>query len=295
MFKIIKNKKLRVFIIILLILIIIGIIIYFIINSLKSNYRSFYKVGDELILEEVYNTVFNEIDIETKMSDINIKESTDNTVKIAIYGEKDYINIKEKNNKLFIDVNKKNFIAFDFYKYISKIELYLPINYSNVIRIDNEFGNIEVDDFENVVLYVEKEYGDIRVLNGDFIKIYNDNGNIDLEKVNKVRIENSSGDISIGNVNDVVIENEYGDISIESVYEYLGLINESGDIKIDNIILEKDSSIKTEYGDVEVGTISDIYVDAKTENGKVKIENNYKDSEITLKIHNESGDIKVDS
>ena len=49
------------------------------------------KASDELVLEESYNTVFNEIDINTKMTDIDIKQSTDNAFKVITYGEKDYM------------------------------------------------------------------------------------------------------------------------------------------------------------------------------------------------------------
>ena len=116
MFKHIKNKKLRIFIIVMIILFILGIITYYALNNLKTRYRNFYEVGEELVLKNTYTNIFNEIDIETKMTDIYIKNSNDNTIKVIVYGEKDYIDVKEMNNKLYIDIKEKNFIAFDFYK-----------------------------------------------------------------------------------------------------------------------------------------------------------------------------------
>ena len=125
----IKNKKLRrllkrMFIagIVILVLIVILVIVA---NLLKTSYRKLYNVSDEVVSEQSYNTFFNEININTKMTDIYIKESTDNTFKVITYGEKDYIKLEEKNNKLFVDIENKNLISLEFYSCISKIELYL--------------------------------------------------------------------------------------------------------------------------------------------------------------------------
>lgn len=295
MFKVIKNKKLRIFIIILLILVVLGFIINSIIGVLKDNYRNFYKVNDELVLEQTYDIKFNEIDIETKMTDIYIKQSEDDTIKILLYGEKDYITLNEKNNKLFIDTNEKNYIVFDFYSFVSKIELYLPKEYSELIRIDSEYGNIEIDNFINSTLYVDQEYGSFISLGLDFIKIDNYSGNVELKEATKARVSASSSDIKIGTVKDLEVENEYGDIEIESVDEYLKLSNESGNIKINNVVLEKDSYIESKYGDIEINTINEIYIDAKSDHGKVEVKNNNKESDIVLKIHNKSGDININN
>jgi len=295
MFKIIKNKKLRIFIIISLILIVLSAIVYFIVGRLKVNYRSFYNVGKEIVLEQTYNTIFNEIDIETKMTDIDIKKSSDNNIKVIIYGEKDYIKIKEKNNKLYINVEEKNFITFDFYKYISKVEIYLPNGYSKLIRIDNEYGNIKIEEFINCTFDIRQKYGDFLSLGADFIKIENIYGDIDLKQATKARIAAKAGDVNIDNIDDVVVENEYGDITIKNVKEYLKLHNESGDIKLDNISIIKDSFIDLEYGDIKIKSINDVYIDAKADYGELKVKNNNKDSEIMLKIHNIHGDIKINN
>lgn len=295
MFKLIKNKKLRIFIIVIIILFILGLIMSVILNNLKTKYRSFYEVGDEIVFEQDYYNIFNEIDIETKMSDIYIKQSLDNSAKVIIYGEKEYININEKNNKLFIDIKEKNLIAFDFYSFISKIEIYLPQGYNNLIRIDNEFGNIEIDEFINSNFDIESDYSNILIGAANFIKIENDYGNVDVTSVTKARIDNNSGNVKIINIKDLEVINKYGNIKIDNITEYFKLNNEMGDIRIDNIILEKDSFIDLRYGDIEINNISEIYIKAKTEHGKIKINNNYKKSDILLKINNESGDININN
>ena len=295
MFKIIKNKKLRIFIIVNLILILIAFIIVFIFNRLKDNYRSLYKTNDELVTEEVYYNIFNELDIETKMTDIYIKQNTENNIKVIVYGEKDYIKLSEKNNKLFIDINPKNIIAFDFYKCISKIELYLPVGYSNLIRIVNEFGNIEIENFENATFDIEQEYGNFIGNNVSFVKLVNGYGDVDIKKSIKTRVDAKHGDVTIGDANDLIVENEFGDIIVENVFEHLKLYTENGDIKVNNLVLEKDSFIDANYGDIIIGKTNEIYINAKTDRGKKKINNNYKKADIILKIHNKDGNINVEN
>jgi len=290
-----KNKKFKKFLIVLFIIIFLISIIVFTINILKTKYRSIYKVSDEIIYEETYTDIFNEIDIDIKMSDIYIKESLDNTTKIIIYGEKDYIIPTIKDNKLFIDIKNKNFIAFDFYSFISKIELYLPNNYNDVIRINNEYGNIEIDKFNESSMYIEQNYGDIYVLDSKYIKIYNKYGKINIDNSNMIRINSFKSNINIDKTSDIVIENKFGNVKINNIDKYLKLINENGNINIESIFLEKDSIIDTEYGNVEISNIKDICIDAKKERNKVKINNNYKKEKIKLKINNKKGDIIINN
>lgn len=295
MFNIIKNKKLRKFIIINLILACIILIIVFIINMLKDSYRNIYKLGDEVILDQTYNTLFNEIDIKAKMTDLYIKESNDNNIKIIIYGEKEYFDVSEKNNKLFIKNKKKNMIALDFYSCISKIELYIPNNYKNLIRIDSEFGNIQVDKFSNLKLNVNQEYGNFLGNEIYFLKLNNDYGNIHIEKINMLLINSNSSDIKVNNVDDLSIDSEFGDIEIEYINKKLKLDNENGNITINNIAIEDNSYIKSNYSNVKIGRTNEIKIKTKTDRGKSKIKNNYKASEIVLDIYNKKGDIIIEN
>lgn len=293
----IKNKKLRrllkrMFIagIVILVLIVILVIIA---NLLKTSYRKLYKASDELVLEESYNTIFNEIDINTKMTDIYIKHSTDNTIKVIAYGEKDYIKLNEKNNKLFIDIDKKSLIAFNFYSCISKIEIYIPNNYNKVISINSEFGDINIDEFNNLTLDIKQKIGNLSISSLDFIKTESKNSNIKIDKVIKARLSNKNGKISVKEVNDLVIDNINGNVTIEKLNEYLKINLDSGNIKIDSIKLTKDSNINLRYGNVIINKTEDINVEAKTDRGKKEVKKNNKKADIKLEVYNKSGNINV--
>ena len=293
----IKSKKLRrllkrMFIASIIILVLI-VVLVIVANLLKTSYRKLYKVSGEVVLEQSYNTFFNEIDINTKMTDIEIKHSTDNTIKVITYGEKDYINLNEKNNKLFIDINNKSLISLNFYSCISKIELYIPNNYNKVIRINSEFGNIDIGEFNNLTLDIKQKIGNLSISSLDFIKTESKNSNIKIDKVVKARLSNKNGKISVKEVNDLVIDHVNGNVTIENLNEYLKLDVDSGNIKIESINLIKNSDINLRYGNVIINKIEDINVKARTDRGKKEVKNNNKKSDIKLEIHNKSGDIKV--
>lgn len=297
MLRYIKNKKLRrllkrMFIAGTVILVLL-VILVMVANLLKTSYRKLYKTSEELVLEQTYNTFFNEININTKMTDIDIKPSIDNTIKVITYGEKDYIKLNEKNNKLFIDIKNKNLILFKFYSYISKIELYIPSNYDKVIRINNEFGNINIGEFNNLTLDIKQKIGNLFINNLDFVRLENKNSNIKIDKVIKARLSNKNGNITVKEVDDLVIDNENGNVTIENLNEYLKLNLDLGNIKIDSINLTKDSNINLRYGNVIINKIEDINIKAKTDRGKKEVKNNNKKSDIKLEIYNKSGDIKI--
>ena len=295
MFNVIKNKKLKRFIIINLILVCIGLIIVFIINMLKDNYRNIYKLGDEVVFEQTYNTLFNEIDIDSKMTDIYIRESNENNIRVVIYGEKEYFNVSEKNNKLFIKNNKKNMIALDFYSCISKIELFIPAYYNDLIRIDSEFGNLQVERFSNLKLNVEQEYGNFLGNEIYFLKLNNEYGNIHIEKINMLLIDSNSSNIKIDNVDDLSIDSEFGNIEVESINKKLKLNVENGDITINNLTVDTNSSIKANYSKIKIGKTNEIKIKTKTDRGESKVKNNYKNSEIVLDVYNEKGDITIEN
>jgi len=66
-----------------------------------------------------------------------------------------------------------------------------------------------------------------------------------------------------------------------------------GDIKIKNVKIKEDSVIKCDYGDIKIEESEDVYIDANVDFGEVKIKENDRHSEITLKIDADCGDIKV--
>lgn len=291
-----KNNKFIIFLISLLTIISI-LLIVFMFNMINGNIKfSMFnfnnKVSDKIVFDQTYEKTFDEIIINSSSSNIYIKTSEDNSIKAVVYSDEE-TNVTELDNKLTITTKEKNCIGFCINYAVTKIEVYLPKNYKNNINITNNYGDIEIDEFLNANMEILEESGDVKIIGGNNIKVTNDYGDIKINNANDIDIKESAGDVIIDSVNNVKVENDYGDIKIDKVNNYLDLNNDCGDIELENIVLNKNSSITDSYGDIKIGKTNEIYIDAKTDLGDVKINNNYNKSDINLKITNDCGDIKV--
>ena len=289
-----KNKKHTIALIIflsILVLLIIGIMIFLMSGKFKFNFKN---GSDELKIEEVYDLNFDEINIITDAGDVYLKNYDDDKVKLLIYNDDDLNEVNINGNILDIDVKNKKCHFFCNNK-IAKIEIYLPNNYENEINIEDNLGNIEVENFEKINVNIKNNLGDIDISNVNNAIIKNDLGDVNINKVNNADIKVSSGDVNIKEVNDIKIKTNLGDVVVNKINNYLDISNDCGDIKLDKVVLNKDSKIQNSLGDVKINNIKDVYIDGETDLGKVKINNNYRNSDITLEIENNCGDIKVDN
>ena len=293
-----KNKKWIITLIILLSIIMIALSIFFV-GLLQNNFKfKGFKIGiqtsNELILDKTYEEHFNNIIIDANTSEIFINRSDNKNIKAIIYGEKD--NTVVENNLETLNIKTiKNCIGFCFNQKSAKIEIYLPEEYDGKIDIKNDYGDIFIDEFLNANIDVEEDCGDVKILGGNIVKVDNNYGDIEIGKSNVLTINEDCGDVNITETNDAIVKNSYGDIKILSIDNYLYLENDCGDIKLNNINLKKDSYIKNDFGDIEIGNTNELFIDAKTDLGKVKIKNNYNKSDIILKIENDCGDIEIDN
>ncbi len=292
-----KNKKLIITLIIFLSIIMVALSIFFI-GLLQNNFKfKGFRIGlqssSELIFDKIYEEQFNNIVIDSTTSEIFIKRNDIKNIKVIIYGEKDYADVSTNLDSLNIKINERNCIGFCFNQKSAKIEIYLPEEYDGKIDIKNDYGDISIDEFFSANMDIKEDCGDVKILGGNIIKVDNNYGDIEIGKSNTSTINEDCGDVVISNTNDATVKNSYGDIKIESVDNYLYLENACGDIELNNINLKKDSYIKNDYGDIEIGSTNELFIDAKTDLGKVKINNNYHKSDTILKIENNCGDIEV--
>ena len=294
-----KNKIWIITLIVLLSIIMIVLSIFFV-GLLKNDFKfTGFRIGlqssNELILDKTYEEKFNNIVIDATTSNIFIKKSDTENIRAVIYGEKDYTDVETSLDTLSIKTNDKNCIGFCFNQKLAKIEVYLPEEYDGNIDIKNDYGDISVDEFLNANIDIEEDCGDVKILGGNDVKVDNNYGDIEIKKANVLTVNEDCGDVNITDTNDATVKNSYGDIKIESINNFLQLENDCGDIELNNINLNKDSYIKNDYGDIKIGNTNELFIDAKTDLGKVKINNNYNKSDITLKIENDCGDIKVNN
>ena len=297
-----KNKGLTIFLIVLLSIIVIGIIALLIavlfgnvklFNMNIASFKKAQKVSDKLVFEETYNLDFGRIDVDVEAGNIYIKESSDEEVKVVVYNEKD-IDVNA-NGDLSLKVEAEDCIGFCINMKVAKVEIYLPKDYEKTINIKNNYGDIEIENFAKATIDIEEDCGDIFVAQADKLKLEIDAGDVEVQKVEFAEIKSSAGNVDVGTVADVRIDNDLGDINIDAVTSFLDLESDCGDIKVNNIDLKEDSYIKQDLGDVEIGTTNEIYFDAETDLGDVDVRNNYQNSDTTLKIENDCGDITVNN
>lgn len=292
-----KNNKTTIFLIALLSLTVIALI-YLMITMMNKKHNFNFNFGftqriEELQIEKTYKNTYNKINIETDAADIKIKKSENEDIYLKIYSEKDHSKVVDNEIELNIEVTQKKCIGICINNKISKIELYLPENFDKEIYINNNYGDIEIESFENAKLDIKEDAGDIKIEKANIVNINNNYGDIKINEIKEGTIKEAAGDITINKVNSIDIKNNYGDTKIEEINEYVRIDGDAGDIKIINLNITKDSSIDTNVGDIRIENTNDIYIDAKTDVGSAKVNSNNNKSEITLKIDNNVGDIKV--
>lgn len=254
------NKSKNIILIVILSLVAI-LIIAFMSYLLIFNRSLNFKTKELLTYNKIYElNEFNNIKIDTYNFDIEIKENDNNNVKLEVFSTKGKKTDSSINNNTLNISNKEKLdlcIGFCFNP-SEKIVLYLPKDINIDINVDTNSGDLKIDEFENVNLILESDSGDL------YAKFLNSvNANLD------------SGDIKIVKVN------------------ILNAETDSGDILVDEFNISNNSSIKTDSGDVVIRSITDSFVDAKSDSGDIKIKNSNRYSKNELRIRTDSGDIVV--
>ena len=218
---------------------------------------------ENYILEKVYDEEFTDefklIDVDVEVADVYVKVSEDDKTYIKVYNYEELTDVKVSSDTIKITAKTKKCFMFCNNKG-GKVEIYLPVDYSNNIKIRSDVGDINVDEFKKASLEVDTNVGDLEV---DKIK-------------------------------NVIAKSDVGDIKIDNIYEYVKIKTNVGDVRIKNLHITKDSEIDSEIGDVRIQNSNDIYVDAKPSVGEAKVHTNNRKSEITLKVTSSVGDIDVE-
>lgn len=157
--------------------------------------------------------------------------------------------------------HKSSFALFNFGGTKNDIVIYIPQNYSNEIKINNNYGNCEIPDLKNAM----------------------------------VNIDCDCGDVEIGEIRNATIKCDYGNIKIKEILNKCDVIADCGNIEIDKISIQENSAIKANMGNVNINGTNDIYIDAAVDLGNKKIDSNNRNAEITLKINCDCGNITVNN
>lgn len=293
-----KNRVVTIILIILLSLVAIslaGVLVFTLSGKTKFAKGFNYKLSEELIYNEIAEEV-NNIYINSSASEINISKSEDNNFKVVVYGDKsDKLNVSNDGGVLKLSYEQKSCVGICLNNKIGKIEVYVPEDFENTINVENDYGDILIDEFKNATLNIDEDAGNVIVKEALNVKVKNDYGNIEIDKADSINVDEDSGTVKIGEVSILIANNDYGDIKVDKINKYVEVKLDCGEVDINNLFITENSSIKNDLGTIKIGNTSEIYIDAKTDLGNIKVNNNFNKSDITLTLRNNCGDININN
>ena len=290
------SKKLNIVLIVLLSVFAITLtsgLVYLINTDFNFNSINFSdNYSKKLVEEKEFDNIKN-LDIKINVSDLIVEENNQNTIKVEIYSNniKKYdISETKELIKVSVENKKTSFVNFGKAPYV---KITVPIGYNKIIAVDSRVGDVKIKKIKDATLNVKTETGDLKVDEIDKVTAIISVGDIKINKVNKLISKSKTGDTKIGEVKNISCKNTTGDIKINKVKESMVLETKTGDVKIETAIISKNSSIISDVGDVKIQNTKGCYVEAKTNVGDTKINNNDRKSDVVLTITSRIGDIKV--
>lgn len=147
----------------------------------------------------------------------------------------------------------------------------LTLNISNTDKMTrfpfNNYGNMSSD----IDIYLPDN-------TPDHIEIHSNLGDVDIDTKLNTNLE---------------INNNCGDISASELGGAFDIHTDLGDIDIKRININKNSSATTNMGDIDIEYTNAVNIDYSTSLGTSDIKNNNTNSDITLQVHTDLGDIEI--
>ena len=263
-----KNKGIIITLIILLSIIIFFLVMFLVmcltgrINKTNGILLFGSRESTNIIFDKTYSVEdINNIDIRQDLGDVIFRETSEDNIKVVVYGQNESdVDVNINQNILYIDnTHNKKFTFFSFGIKAKNIVVYIPSTYNKTIKIKNDYGDCEILDLENAI----------------------------------VDIDCDCGNVKLGKIKNANVKCDLGDIEIKEILNKCDIKADCGSVKIDTISIQEDSIIKTDLGDININNTNDIYIEANVDLGKSNVSQNNRNSEITLKINCDCGNVTV--
>lgn len=290
------NKGLRITLIALL-----SILLIFVVGIMVFLFKGDINLGKFVIAfgesktlvdeKEIYN--IKNLNIEANIADVLVETRENQSfIKVELYSDHaDEYEITEKEDEIKVVLKDNKIIMFG--NKGSRVKVYVPTTYNKDIKVVNRTGDIKIDELSNSDLDIKLTTGDIEVIEAKNIIATLTTGDVEINKAINTDITSTTGDIDVNNANIVKVKLTTGDITIGKVNGSLNLTSTTGDIEVNIANLIANSNIKSGTGDVEIKSTTGCYIDAKTNIGDTKVNNNDRKSDIVLTITSRVGDIRV--
>ena len=232
------------------------------------------------------------LNVDSQNVDVLFEKSNDDKVYIELYSENNVDHsidvVDSKVNVKFYDKE-----VFRFFKKNSRILIKFPENYENELVINSTTGDIKFQSFEKLSPIIKLETGDIKADKLNEVKITSTTGDIKISELNAINCKTVTGDVKINRVNIANIHGTTGDVKIQEINYSADITLTTGNVKITKFDVKENSSINLTTGDVKIESHSGAYIETTNNVGDVKLNNNDRTLEKTLKISVRTGDIKV--
>lgn len=259
------SNKAPIIVSIILLAVIIFCLVMFLVTYLCGGKIGFMSMGaknSKVIYDKEFNLEdIENIDIKQDAGNIILEETTNDKLQVVAYGENEEdIRVDLNNSNLVIDYTRqKRFIFFSFGNVKNDIIVYIPSSYHNEIKIKNDMGNCEISNLENATLDIDC-----------------DAGNVEIDKIKNAKIKC-----------------DMGKVTIKEILNKCDLDVDSGNVEITKLSIQENSKIKADLGNVDIKEINDIYIDSSVDLGNATINGSNRNSNVTLKIECDCGNIKV--
>ena len=288
------NKTVNIIIIILLSVITLAVTGFFIYlisgNSFNWNFN-IDNYSENLIESKEVNTISG-INVDAKNTDILVEKSIDNKIVVELYSENSVDHKIDINNNIMY-VNFYDNVGFRLFRKKNRVLIKLPENYDNELKIKSTTGDIKVASFENLSPVVNLGTGDFKADKIKNLDIELTTGDVKVNTLDTLNCKHSVGDVKIENADVVNVTSSTGDIKVTDVHNSVNITLTTGDVKITNATITEDSYITLTTGDVKITSCTGAYIEANNSVGDIKVNNNDRKLEKTLKISGRVGDIKV--
>jgi len=260
-------------------------------------FSAFCNVNLELVnTQEIELDNIIQVNITYSSEKVSLFMGTTNKLIIKEYmninNNKYYARITKSGNNVSIENGRRPFWLF-FNSFNRRLEVYLPISYSNTINIKTSSGRIESSvELFGSILNIENSSGGISLnsITGDVVRIKTTSGSINISNMNgEVWIESSSGHIEMNQVSGILtVKNSSGRINGERIHGDVKVNTGSGNIVFSRI--EGNVSAESTSGTVQLNLVNGS-VNAKTTSGSIHC--TFNENVGNISINTSSGSVRL--
>lgn len=275
-------------------------------NGIHTSYES---MNSEAVKDSKILETFDSMEIHVDDADVELVESDRFAIDYCIAGEDKNLICEVENGKLvFRDA---------FHLRIWNFGIFMP-GFGEISDTTGYYIRIEVPSgakFDKILIDMEDGSLKIGSLYAEQLEIDNEYGNVDIENYmgKNLTVDMQDGDFSAGVIEaeQTELDNEYGDVLIDKISgEMISSELEDGEFGINNLNTVR-AKVNSEYGDVCLGISGDIYeygFDLDTEYGSIhiadgRLEREYRDEGMRyqtkenkskrVEVSCEDGDIEI--